>query len=172
MKKVVWENKSNKQLCITIPKNSGVKNGDIVSIEKVKIKKIVYSSVVGEPFHYGHLQFLEKANELGDFHICGVLSDKVLKDYRPGVKANLTERKAIITALRCVDMVVIQDSLDPKDNLKTINEQFPESEIVLVHGDNWKKIIGEEEIKRIGGEVVKFPYYKRLPEETKNGKLK
>ena len=48
MKKVVWENKSNKQLCVTIPKNSGIKSGDIVNIEKEKIKKIVYSKDNGE----------------------------------------------------------------------------------------------------------------------------
>jgi len=34
MKKVVCENKSNKQLCVTIPKNSGIKNGDIADIKK------------------------------------------------------------------------------------------------------------------------------------------
>ena len=47
MKKVVWANKSNGQLCVTIPKDSGVKEGDIVAIEKEKIKTIVYSSVTG-----------------------------------------------------------------------------------------------------------------------------
>ena len=40
MKKIVWENQSNGQLCITIPKESGIKNGDIVSIEKEKIKTV------------------------------------------------------------------------------------------------------------------------------------
>jgi len=34
MKKVVWLNKSNGQLCITIPKSSGIKVGEVVSIEK------------------------------------------------------------------------------------------------------------------------------------------
>ena len=64
MKKQVWENKYNKQLCVTIPKGSGIKSGDVVSIEKEKIKNIVYSFVVADMFHYGHLQLLEKANEL------------------------------------------------------------------------------------------------------------
>ena len=39
MNKIVWANKSNGQLCVTIPKNSGIKEGDIVTIEKKKIKK-------------------------------------------------------------------------------------------------------------------------------------
>ena len=45
MKRVVWENKSNKQLCVTIPSSSGLKAGDVVSVEKEKIRKIVYSLV-------------------------------------------------------------------------------------------------------------------------------
>ena len=62
MKKVVWSNKANGQLCVTIPKGSGIKGGDIVNIEKEKIKKIVYSFVTADLFHYGHLRLLEKAN--------------------------------------------------------------------------------------------------------------
>ena len=76
MKKVVWENKSNNQLCVTIPQGSGIKAGDIVNIEKEKIKTIVYTFVVADLFHYGHLKILEKANELGDCHICGVIRTK------------------------------------------------------------------------------------------------
>ena len=162
MKKVVWENKSNKQLCVTIPVNSGIKSGDIVSIEKEKIKKIVYSSVVGSPFHYGHLRFLQDANQLGDFHICGVLNDKVVKDYRKGVKSNFKERSAMILSNRCIDMIMPQDELNPKENLKKIHNQFPGAKIILVHGDNWKKVIGEEEVKKLGGKVIKLPYYKKL----------
>ena len=102
MKKVVWENKSNKQLCVTIPKNSGMKTGDIVSIEKEKIKTIVYSMIVADLFHYGHLQFLEAANKLGNFHICGVLTDNATMQYREKPIASFEERKAIISNLRCV----------------------------------------------------------------------
>ena len=75
MKKVVWANKSNGQLCVTIPKKSGIKEGDIVNIEKENIKTIVYTPITGDMFHYGHLHVLQEANELGDFHICGVLTD-------------------------------------------------------------------------------------------------
>jgi len=82
MKKIVWKNRSNNQLCVTIPSGSGIKEGDIVNIEKEKIKKIVYSTIVGDMFHYGHLQHLEQANDLGDFHICGVLTDNATLEYR------------------------------------------------------------------------------------------
>ena len=48
MKRLVWENKSNGQLCVTIPKGSGIKSGDLVNIEKEKVKTIVYSFVVAD----------------------------------------------------------------------------------------------------------------------------
>ena len=51
MKKVVWKNKSNGQLCVTIPKDSGIKEGEIVTVEKTRIKKVVYSFVTGDLFH-------------------------------------------------------------------------------------------------------------------------
>ena len=162
MKKAVWENKSNKQLCITIPKGSGIKAGDIVSIEKEKTKTIVYSFVVGDLFHYGHLRLLEKANSLGDYHICGVLTDKGASEYRKEPIATFEERKAIISNLRCVDMVIPQTSKDPTENLKKIYGQFNKPKIILVHGSNWKKIPGEAFIKKIKGEIVKPTYYSKL----------
>lgn len=76
MKKIVWQNKSNKQLCVTIPKNSGIKEGDIVTVKKEKICRIVYSFVTADLFHYGHLRLLQTANELGDLHIHGVLTNE------------------------------------------------------------------------------------------------
>ena len=166
MKGTVWVNKSNSQLCITIPKGSGIKGGDIVSIEKEKIKKVVYSATTADLFHYGHLRLLENANKLGDFHICGVETDEAIRSYREGPIANFKERAAIISALRCVDMVMTQHSLDPTDNLKKIHEQFSGAEIILVCGSNWKKVPGSDYIQKIGGEVVQLPFYERLSVEN------
>jgi len=162
MKKVVWKNKSNNQLCVTVPKNSGIKDGDIVNIEKEKIKTIVYSSVTADLFHYGHLRLLENANKLGDFHICGVLTDEAIKSYKETPVANLKERMAIVSALRCVDMVVIQRSLDPTENLESIHSQFKDAKIILIFGSNWKKVPGEKYIKKIKGEIVQPPFYEKL----------
>lgn len=162
MKKVVWLNKSNGQLCVTIPKGSSIKEGDIVSVEKEKIKKIVYSSVTGDMFHYGHLRLLQNANNLCDFHICGVLTDEAIKSYKEMPIATFKERKAIISSLRCVDMVIAQNALDPTENLKKIHEQFEDTKLILVCGSNWKKVPGAEYIKKIKGEVVQPPFYEKL----------
>jgi cytidyltransferase-like protein len=165
MKKQVWANKSNGQLCVTIPKNSGIKEGDVVNIEKQKIKSIVYSTVTADLFHYGHLRLLQEANDGGDFHICGVLTDDAIKSYKEEPIASFRERKAIISSLHCVDMVVKQDSKDPTDNLKRIKEQFPNAKLILVHGTDWEKVPGSEYIKKIGGELLQPPYYDKLSTE-------
>lgn len=166
MKKAAWLNKSNGQLCVTIPKNSGIKEGDIVDIEKKKIKTIIYSSVTADLFHYGHLRLLENANKLGDFHICGVLTNEAIKSYKKEPIADFKERMAIVSSLRCVDMVMTQHSKDPSDNVKKIYEQFPNAKITLVYGSNWKKVPCGEFIKKINGEIVQPPFYEKLSTEN------
>lgn len=162
MKKLVWLNKSNGQLCVTIPKNSGIKEGDVVNLEKEKIKRIVYSFITADLFHYGHLRLLENSNSLGDFHICGVLTDDAIKSYKEEPIANFKERIAIVSSIRCVDMVIPQKSKDPTENLKRIHSEFKNAKLILVHGSDWKKIPGSEFIKKIGGEVVQPPFYEKL----------
>ena len=171
MKRQVWANRSNSQLCVTIPKNSGIKEGEIVSIEKEKVKTIVYSVVTADLFHYGQLQLLQKANKLGEFHICGVVTNKAMKSYRKEPIANLQERASIISALRCVDMVMIQNTKDPTKNIKKIHEQFKDAKIILVYGSNWKKVPGKEFITSIGGRVVQPVFYKKLSMENIASKI-
>ena len=163
---MVWLNKSNGQLCVTVPKNSGIKVGEIVNIEKEKIKKIVYSPITADLFHYGHLRALENANSLGDFHICGVLTDEAIKSYKEEPIADFKERFAIISALRCVDMVITQQQIDPTKNLNEIHKQFKNSKIILVSAPKWRKVPGSNYIKKIKGEVVQFPFYEKLSKKN------
>ena len=172
MKRAVWENKSNRQLCITIPKESGIKAGEIVNIEKEKIRKIVYSSTTGDLFNYGQLKLLENANKLGDFHICGILTNEAIKSYKREPLANLKERMAVVSSLMCVDMVISQHSLNPTENLKKIHSQFPNSEIILVYGSNWKKIPGGKDfIKKINGKIIQPTFYEKLSPEKMARKI-
>ncbi len=162
MKKVVWKNKSNNQLCVTIPKNSDLKEGDVVEIQKSNIKCIAYSGVVADLFHYGHLHSLQFAKSLADYNIIGIITDEAVEEYRARPIANLQERKAVLEALSCVDRVMIQHSRDHTENLKKIHEEFPDAEIILVHGDDLEDVPGAAYVKSINGRVVKHPYYARL----------
>ncbi|MBS3105408.1 adenylyltransferase/cytidyltransferase family protein [Candidatus Woesearchaeota archaeon] len=166
MKKIVWLNKSNGQLCVTIPKDSGIKESDVVTVEKEKIKTIVYSLVTGDLFHYGHLKMLQVANKLGDLHICGVLTDEAIKSYKEPPIAGFKERKSIISSLRCVDMVMTQEQRDPTENLEKIHEQFENAKLIFVIGSNWKKVPGAQYIREIKGEIIQPPFYERLSTEN------
>lgn len=127
-------------------------------------KTIVFSFVVGDLFHYGHLRLLRKAAALGDYHICGVLTDKAVASYKRKPIQSYDERKAIISELRCVDLVVKQNSRDPTECLKKIHKDHPGWEIILVHGSDWKDnpFPGEEFLNKINGKVVLIPYWKKL----------
>ncbi len=84
-------------------------------------------------FHYGHLRILERARELCDWLAVGVSSDalnvakKGTAPYYP-----FEERARIVGALKCVDEVFEEESLERKaDYIKKYGAD------VLVMGDDW-----------------------------------
>ncbi len=162
MKEVVQRNKSDGKLCLILPDNSELKEGDVVHIEPKTVQKISYIGVVADLFHYGHLQSIQFAKSLSDYAICGVFTDEATQSYRAKPICNIEERNAVVQNLRCVDLVMIQYTRDPTDNLKKIHEEYPHAEIILVHGDDLEEIPGAAYIKSINGKVVKHPYYARL----------
>ncbi|GAA3825402.1 adenylyltransferase/cytidyltransferase family protein [Nocardioides panacisoli] len=85
-------------------------------------------------FHVGHLRVLERAAELGDRLVVGVSSDalNLRKKEREPVFSE-RERMAIIAALKPVDEVFLEESLEQK---REYVEKFRAD--VLVMGDDWK----------------------------------
>lgn len=84
-------------------------------------------------FHLGHLRILERARELGDYLIVGVSTD-ALNEQKKGRKPvySSVERKTIVAALRCVDEVFDEHSLEHKaDYIRQYQAD------VLVMGDDW-----------------------------------
>ena len=125
-------------------------------------RTVVYSFVVADLFHYGHLQLLQTAKALGDYHICGVLTDEAAATYRPRPITNFDERVAVISSIRTVDRVVLQDSKDPTANLQKLHAEFPQAELVLVHANDWRDVPGRAYVEAAGGRVVQPEYYRRL----------
>lgn len=84
-------------------------------------------------FHVGHINILERAKELGDFLIVGVSTDKLnfsKKSRYPVYKD--TDRMKIIGALKCVDQVFAEHSLDLKRDYLIEHKAD-----ILVMGDDW-----------------------------------
>lgn len=90
-------------------------------------------------FHLGHLRLLERACALGDRLIVGVSSDvlNISKKNRAPVYSQ-DERMAIVAALRCVDEVFIEESLEQKREYLLRYKAD-----VLVMGDDWEGCFDE-----------------------------
>ncbi|MGL6160843.1 MULTISPECIES: adenylyltransferase/cytidyltransferase family protein [unclassified Microbulbifer] len=84
-------------------------------------------------FHLGHLRLLERAAALGDSLVVGVSSDQLnyTKKQRYPVY-DQASRMAIVAALRCVDDVFLEESLERKREYILAYEAD-----ILVMGDDW-----------------------------------
>src|SRR5207253_10180293 len=80
----------------------------------VKGKKVVLANGCFDILHVGHLRYLREARALGDVLVVAVNSDRsmrLIKDEgRPILAEN--ERVSLVSALRCVDHVVLFDEPD------------------------------------------------------------
>lgn len=104
-------------------------------------------------FHVGHLRLLERARSLGDQLIVGVSTDalNLAKKGRNPVFPQ-AERYAIVKALRCVDEVFFEESLELKrDYLRAHRAD------VLAMGDDWAGRFDEF------SDTCRVVYFERTP---------
>lgn len=132
------------------------------------LKKVIYTAGTYDLLHYGHINILLKAKELGNYLIVGVSTDTLIAKYK-GLKPIICykDRSSIIGELKCVDKVIKQSIFFDVKQLKRYNI----STIVL--GDDWKgKSFPELEkcLQELKIEMVYVPYTKRL--STSKIKLK
>lgn len=94
---------------------------------------IGYTTGVFDMFHIGHLNILRRAKERCDYLIVGVSTDEVVESYKhhkPIIPYD--QRAAIVEAIKYVDEVVPQTTMDKTEFLK--QRHFD----VMFHGDEWK----------------------------------
>ncbi|MBI2498708.1 adenylyltransferase/cytidyltransferase family protein [Candidatus Woesearchaeota archaeon] len=128
------------------------------------IKKVVYFPIIADLFHYGHLRSLKFANQLGDYLICGVLTEEAIQNKR--VISNLEERKKVIENLKFIDRILVQDKKDSTEVLKKIHEEFPEAELILVRDEDWNYFPELDYLKSIKGRIETYPNYARLSDQN------
>jgi rfaE bifunctional protein nucleotidyltransferase chain/domain len=111
-------------------------------------KTIVLANGCFDILHVGHVRYLEGARRLGDALVVAVNSDRSVRALKgPGRPVlNETERTALVSALRCVDHVVVFDEPDVTRVLDTLRPAIhakgtdyteatvPEREKVLAYG--------------------------------------
>lgn len=117
---------------------------------------IGYTTGVFDLFHVGHLNILKRAKEQCDYLIVGVTVDELVA-YK-GKKAFIPfeERLAIVEAIKYVDKVVPQNSMDKMEAWNNLHFHK------MFVGDDWKGTDTwnhwEEEFAKVGVEIVYFPY--------------
>lgn len=131
------------------------------------MKVVGYTTGVFDLFHIGHLNILRNAKLECDYLIVGITTDELsieTKGKRPIIP--FAERMEIVQHVTFVDEVVPQtnyDKLEAWNNLH-FNRMFV--------GDDWKGTEKwknlEREFKKIGVEIVYFPYTKH----TSSSKLR
>jgi rfaE bifunctional protein nucleotidyltransferase chain/domain len=124
----------------------------------------VYAAGVFDLIHPGHIRYLKRAKELGDFLIVGLLTDEGTARYKPR-KPILTfsERREVIDELRCVDYIVRQDDTDPTETLIALKEHHGWLMDIMCRGDDYKLIPqGTDFIEANGGKVVRLPYSQEI----------
>ncbi len=114
-------------------------------------QKIVFTNGCFDIVHLGHIDYLEKAQKLGNKLILGLNTDASVKrlkgDLRPVV--NEYARSRMMAAFSFVDAVVLFDEPTPKEIIEIICPN------ILVKGDDYaiQNIVGADFVLANGGKV-------------------
>ncbi len=114
-------------------------------------EKVVFSNGCFDILHLGHIDYLEKASQLGSRLIIGLNTDVSVRKLKGESRPINPEyaRARILAALEFVDAVVLFGEETP---LKLISILLPD---VLVKGNDYsiENIVGAKEVLANGGEV-------------------
>lgn len=119
--------------------------------------KIGYTTGVFDMFHIGHLNILKRAKEQCEYLIVGVSTDELVREYKNKTPiVPFEERKAIVDAIRYVDAVVDQTTMDKISAWEDLKFD------AIFHGSDWKGSPlyneYEEAFSKVGVDLVFLPH--------------
>jgi rfaE bifunctional protein nucleotidyltransferase chain/domain len=118
---------------------------------KSRNKKLVFTNGCFDILHSGHVDYLSKARQLGDYLVVGLNSDFSVKNIKGEKRPiiNEIERATLLDNLKCVDYVTFFNEDTPE---QLITSLIPD---ILVKGADWAldKIVGREIVESNGGNV-------------------
>ena len=118
---------------------------------KSRNKKLVFTNGCFDILHSGHVDYLSKARQLGDYLVVGLNSDISVKNIKGEKRPiiNEMERATLLDNLKFVDYVTFFDQDTPE---QLITSLIPD---ILVKGADWDldKIVGREIVEANGGKV-------------------
>lgn len=114
---------------------------------------IVYIDMVADLFHYGHVEILKKAKQMGDILKVGIHNDTTVESYKRKPIMNMTERINVVMSCKYVDEV-IQDA-----PLVVTNEYVLKHKIdIIVHGNYITNESKEMMYSEVMQKCVAVPY--------------
>lgn len=128
---------------------------NIILEQKSLGKKIVFTNGCFDIIHAGHVEYLSKAKQLGDYLIVGLNTDnsvRILKGQNRPIN-NESDRAVVLSALKPVDFVVLFNDETP---INLIKKLIPD---VLVKGGDYsiENIVGADFVAENGGKVIIIP---------------
>jgi rfaE bifunctional protein nucleotidyltransferase chain/domain len=133
-------------------------------------KNIVFSNGCFDILHAGHVDYLEKAREKGDFLVVGLNTDASVKrikgEDRPINPEN--SRARVLAGLGFTDMVILFDEDTPIELIKAIRPD------ILVKGKDYdiSNIVGADIVLGYGGKVETIELTKGLSTSNVIDKIK
>jgi glycerol-3-phosphate cytidylyltransferase len=94
-------------------------------------KVITYGTF--DTFHFGHLELLRRAKELGDYLIVGLSSDEFNKIKGKNSIFNFEKRKEWVLSIKYVDEIIIESNWEQKEK-----DILSMDISIFVIGDDWK----------------------------------
>jgi D-beta-D-heptose 7-phosphate kinase/D-beta-D-heptose 1-phosphate adenosyltransferase len=118
-------------------------------------RRVVFTNGVFDVLHPGHTRYLGDARAEGDVLIVAVNSDRSVRAQNKGADRPIhpeQERAELLSALACVDAVVVFDEDTPFHIVSAIQPD------VLVKGADWAAdaIVGRDVVEARGGRVVRI----------------
>ncbi len=136
----------------------------IVDIEKAKVileevrtqgKKVVFTNGCFDLVHLGHVDYLEKARNLGDFLVVGLNTDASVSSIKGPFRPVSPEisRARVLASMAFIDMVVLFGEPTPKELIESIKPD------ILTKGNDYTidTIVGADFVIARGGHVETIP---------------
>lgn len=117
---------------------------------------VVFTNGCFDLLHAGHITYLQNARQLGTRLVIGLNSDSSVRrlkgEKRPIIAQE--DRALILSALRCVDQVILFDEDTPEKLIHTLTPD------ILVKGGDYRveNIVGSDWVMRNGGRVLSLDF--------------
>ena len=112
---------------------------------------VVFTNGCFDVLHPGHVELLAKARSKGTILVVAINSDRSVRELKGPERPirNQNDRARVLSALECVDYIVIFDEQTPE---RLIEQIAPD---VLVKGADWRgNVVGQEFVESHGGRVA------------------